>query len=131
MKWQRVIAPTLVALRDAVLDIPSRPGCYVFVGDGRAMYVGQTTNLPQRLTDHLRESGTRLHEGHIRTPWGCVTQLAVAYRRSRFVGDWLTLEYRLIRRLKPNGNAPYSSEVIRRAGAGMVRVRRSLHCPAD
>lgn len=128
MKWQRVVGHTLIALRDAVLDIPSRPGCYAFVGDGRVLYVGQTTNLPQRLTDHLRESATRLHEGHIRTPWGCVTHLAVGYRRSRFAGDWPTLEYRLIRRLRPIGNAPYSSEMIRREGVGMIRIRKQIHC---
>lgn len=71
-------------------DVPSIPCCYVFLNRaGKAIYVGSTHNLNLRLAQHRR-----------------VIQLSAAayivkYRPSKKFGDWLMLEARLIRRLRP------------------------------
>ena len=76
----------------AVTDAPETPGVYAFVIAGRVHYVGSSLNLASRLRTHLLHSPL-LHAA------------TVKIKRSRRFGDWLMWEARLIRRLRPAGNA--------------------------
>lgn len=88
-------------------NIPSEPGVYVFIRDGRAIYVGQSVNLRSRLS-HYR--GRQVYPGDrldVQPVWrdhpiGDNSILKIS--TSRRYGDWLMRELRLIRRLRPHFN---------------------------
>ena len=81
---------------------PRACACYAVYLDGRLCYFGSTENLYVRLREHLPLPIG--FPGRVRTPWGEGQDLIVKYRPSRRFGDWLMIESRLIRRLKPFGN---------------------------
>lgn len=87
---------------DDALHAPRGPACYVVYVDGRLVYVGSTENLYSRLRNHITDPIG--FPGRFRTPWGEGLAGVVKYRPSRRFGDWLMVEARLIRRLKPFGN---------------------------
>jgi hypothetical protein len=79
------------------------PGVYVFLIDGRAVYVGQSVNLGSRISAHrffINEDAE-----HIQTPWPEAwpldTPIICKYRYSWRYGHWLTEEARLIYKLRP------------------------------
>ena len=87
-------------------EVPARAGCYALVMKGRAVYVGSTVDLPSRLRQH----GWKLVPHGVKTPrWGIVVGGQVKIRPSLRLGDWLTAEWRLIRKLRPAGNKAISS----------------------
>jgi excinuclease UvrABC nuclease subunit len=89
------------------LDIPAKPGVYVFMVGREAVYIGQSNDLQQRLRQHNVRHG---FGGNIITPWGDYRQdelVRVKYRVSRSLGDWAMWEIRLIYRLRPRFNQRY------------------------
>jgi len=87
---------------DAAQHAPRVPACYAIYLDGRLCYVGSTENLHVRLRGHIPLPIG--FPGRARTQWGEGQDLIVKFRPSRRFGDWLMIEARLIRRLKPFGN---------------------------
>lgn len=82
-------------------DIPVVACCYAIYFDGILKYIGSTGNLRNRFSGHAIRFG---FAKNIHTPWGVFpdsVQLVVKYKPSRSYGDWLMLEARLIRRIKP------------------------------
>lgn len=88
-------------------DIPVGPGVYVFIRNGRAIYVGQSTNLRARLAQYR---GGQVYLGNPMDvppvwrdhPIGDNSTLKIS--TSKRYGDWLMRELRLIRRLRPHYN---------------------------
>lgn len=77
---------------------PAVSACYVVCDGERTYYVGQTTNLCQRLEEH----GLVLTSLGLNSPiWGYIPSAIIKYRPGKRYGDWLMVEARLIRRLKP------------------------------
>jgi len=99
--------------------LPSAPACYVIYMDGRLVYIGQTSNIKTRLSNH----DFRYDYGNaIITPWGQCQKLKMKVNYGRRYGDWAMRELRLIKRLKPSLNCAFSvrarrctSEVIANA----------------
>jgi hypothetical protein len=79
-------------------NFPPSPGCYVVYCDGKPVYIGQTTNLENRLYSYNFRYG---YGGGILTPWNACQKLLVKYRPSKKYGDWAMIELRLIKRLQP------------------------------
>lgn len=86
-------------------DVPSCPGVYAIYKGNELVYVGQTSNLRKRLTTHrcsARGGNTRRL-----TAIDCLGTTALWFKvrpcDHRF-GEWLSLEYRLLRRLRPKLN---------------------------
>jgi len=77
-------------------SIPNMPGCYAIYRGRTLVYIGSTQNLNARLENHWRDSKR----------WGVTpnTPLTIKVRVSRKAGDWLMIEYRLIKRLRPEVN---------------------------
>lgn len=73
----------------------NQPGTYVFIQEGRVLYVGMTANLGNRF---------ERHEVLVKIP-GYVT-VKVRHGDSR-TGDFIAREYRLIRRFHPPLNTNY------------------------
>lgn len=81
-------------------DYIAAPGVYVLLQNGRVLYVGQSVNISERLKQHrfvFTLNG-------IKTKWGFLENAIIKCRKSRAYGDWLMIEARLIRRLKPSLN---------------------------
>jgi hypothetical protein len=57
-------------VRRTMAPIPAKPGVYLFIEDGRPVYVGQTRNLRRRLSQHG-------------TAWGRHNQATFAFARAR------------------------------------------------
>lgn len=78
--------------------LPRVPACYVItVGDGR-MYVGSCLNLRKRFVQH------KIRHTYFNTwitKWGTFNSLSLRFRPCRHYGEWLMVEARLIRRLRP------------------------------
>lgn len=79
-------------------SFPRCAACYVFIVDNRCVYVGSTVNMNVRMRAHRNPARDRTP-----IPWKH-QDILVKYRPSKKYGDWLMLELRLIRRLKPVGN---------------------------
>ncbi len=69
------------------------PGVYAIYHDNELVYIGQSEVLRQRLIHHDKLSDL--------TPHLVKAKVRVCSRRS---GEWLSLEFKLIRRLKPRLN---------------------------
>lgn len=85
-------------------DIPSVACCYAIYFDGALKYIGSTGDLRNRFSGHAIRYG---FAKNIITPWGDfpdTVSFVVKYKASRRYGDWLMLEARLIRRIKPDFN---------------------------
>jgi hypothetical protein len=105
MKWLKL---DCVNQRTWSLAVPQRAGVYVVIGDGRAVYVGSSTRLRDRLTAHqLGWKELRPLKFKYKTPWGIFDSLQVKYRLSVRFGDWAMRELRLIDRLRPVGNVRF------------------------
>ena len=88
------------------------PACYVIYMDGVLVYVGQTSNLRTRLSNHdFRWS----YGNSIITPWGHCQKLKMKVNYGRKYGDWAMRELCLIRRLKPKFNCAFSIKTRRTA----------------
>jgi excinuclease UvrABC nuclease subunit len=83
-----------------LINVNNYPGVYVIYLDDRLAYIGQGKDLRRRLLTHNIASDAY---GYI-TPWISCSDLKIKFKYSQKKGDWLMLEYRLINRLKPNGN---------------------------
>jgi len=82
-------------------EFPVVPGVYVLYLDGVLSYIGSTENLSGRIWTHIRFA---TYSNAIITLWGHFTSCEVKYLPTKKLGDWLSIEYRLIRRLKPRFN---------------------------
>lgn len=89
---------------ESMVGLPSLPGVYVVILDGRAIYVGQSENIRLRFISQHRVKRT----GNIvKTPWGELPvkdTLRIKFKISRRMGDWAMWEVRLIKRLRPEFN---------------------------
>ncbi len=98
------------------LDAPAKPAVYVFYIGGEPVYIGQTANLRNRLSNH------RIRHGYARnivTPWLTVRDDVSVYGKAKITkrfGDWAMWELRLIKRLRPMFNGTFVNE---RRTAGM------------
>jgi hypothetical protein len=106
--------------------VPSSPGVFVIYGRGVLLYVGQSTDMLSRLRA-LRtsifspaENGTPLRAALAKYN---KAELRLKYERISRCGDWLSLEYRLIAKLRPPLNSksptwfgtPKAEETARRS----------------
>jgi excinuclease UvrABC nuclease subunit len=82
-------------------SIRPEPGCYVIIGDGKPVYIGQSTNLQVRVLGY-RFGYT--YGGQCRCQFGVYDTLHVKIRYSTRLGDWAMREIRLIARLRPSMN---------------------------
>ena len=79
--------------------VPEAPGCYVLGQAGLPLYIGQSVNLRDRLKEH----GWKIQQGEVFTSWGSF-RASIKIRIGLRFGEWLMLEARLIRRLRPSFN---------------------------
>jgi hypothetical protein len=109
--------------RDRLKTIPTCPGVYAIYIQNRLYYIGQSQNMRDRMVRHgIRdaESGN-IHAGLVidGKRWRAC-HVFIKTRSVKRLGDWLRLEYILIRRLKPPGNSAGTMPmaVVRRAVRG-------------
>lgn len=77
-------------------------GCYVFYENGKPFYVGQSSNVRNRISNHgVRKSSD---DSVFYTPWGDKKSIFVKVKYHLRFGKWLTSEARLIKRLKTKEN---------------------------
>lgn len=95
--WRRSVAP--------------RPGCYVILLGGKAIYVGQSESVQRRITRYAFRNvpgHEQMHDGHTATPWGYFHwrdgKITGKVRYAIKFGEHLMAEARLIRKLKPRLN---------------------------
>ncbi len=95
-RWQNLNIDT-----DIDWSVPDGPGVYVFIGDGKLLYVGATDWLPGRLATYkIRYAyGTG-----VRCTFGAFQSLVVKCAVGGPFGLWWAREARLIRRLRPSHN---------------------------
>jgi hypothetical protein len=82
-------------------EYPAAGGCYAFIGDGRLLLIGQTSNLRIRMPQYDVRHGLC---GEYFTPWGQFNRLTLKIKVGRRFGEWAMRELRLIRRLRPSCN---------------------------
>ncbi len=85
----------------ALLEAPKLPACYAIYMDDRLRYIGSTDRFRVRMQSHLKVTG---YSGWSTTPWGQFKSVKVKAKFPSRYGDWLTLEARLLRRLRPEFN---------------------------
>lgn len=87
-------------------DAPSAAGCYALVGNGETYYIGQSSRLIFRLREHAWAPAN----GGVNTKsWGFLPGAMVkimAFPRGDF--GYLTLEMKLINRLRPRFNVRHN-----------------------
>jgi len=98
-RWKRAMLP------EHEHHIPRKPGCYAAYLDGILVYVGSTQNLHSRILNYA--VSVRRQTGLCQTPWGSAQIVGIKFQETRKYGDWLMLEARLIRRLRPTANKRY------------------------
>jgi excinuclease UvrABC nuclease subunit len=84
--------------------LPRFAGVYAVFFDGDLVYVGSSTDIANRFSEHKVRFG---YAKNIVTPWAVVpdsTRVTLKVRRSRIRGDWAMWEIRLIFRLQPQFN---------------------------
>lgn len=79
----------------AIKTLPERPGVYVLYHKDRVFYVGESENLRRRVTNHELLPTAIWPDSHIKA------------KVCNKLGEWHMIEYRLIRRLKPNKNTKF------------------------
>lgn len=85
-------------------SLPKRPGVYAVYIDRRLVYVGQSSNVRSRILGGHAFNYSR-YSNSIQTPWGATSRdVFFKVRGSQAYGDWLAIEARLIRKLKPSFN---------------------------
>jgi excinuclease UvrABC nuclease subunit len=93
------------------MSLPRVSCCYVIYLDGRLKYIGSTNDLRNRFSGHAFRYG---YGRNIHTPWGDFSddiKFIIKYKPSKKYGDWLMIEARLIRKLRPE----YNKKLKRRA----------------
>lgn len=97
--------------------IPSGPGVYAVYVRGELVYVGSSSDLRSRARLYFRKARPVLnYDEHddrppFETPWGHRhdgRDVVVKVKASRRYADWLMIEARLIRRLRPCYNAAHA-----------------------
>ena len=85
------------------LLLPDEPGCYVVLVGGKAIYVGSSTRVAQRIEAHGFRYG---YGSSILCPFGSfsVGDITLKVRFWEKWGDWAMRELRLINRLRPRFN---------------------------
>ena len=87
-----------------LMSLPELPACYVFIVDGQAVYVGQSSNLRARVRSHNPRYG---YGGSVMLPWTSVPSPILVILKAKFCGPYgshLMREARLIRKLAPRFN---------------------------
>ena len=80
------------------LSHPPAPGLYAVFSGHRLLYLGSSSNVRRRLSQHnIRWS----YGNSLFTPWGEFPRIEIRVRVIRRAGDWLRREYLLVRRLRP------------------------------
>jgi predicted GIY-YIG superfamily endonuclease len=98
-----------VVLDPSAYPLPAIPACYVFYGDGRLLYVGQTTDFKARMKSH----NVRLRYSNGYTgPWGDYREMSVKVHFGIAYGDWAMRELRLIQRLRPEFNRQHKPKLV-------------------
>ena len=86
------------------MSLPRVSCCYVIYLDGQLKYIGSTNDLRNRFSGHAFRYG---YGRNIHTPWGTFPddiKFIIKYKPSKKYGDWLMIEARLIRKLRPEYN---------------------------
>lgn len=89
-------------------DMPSAPAVYAVYFGPELVYIGQTSDLRARFSQHKFSRGPG---GDTHTPWGALDtaiQVKVKAKISRRYGDWAMIELRLLRKLRPRLNSQFS-----------------------
>jgi excinuclease UvrABC nuclease subunit len=92
------------AEEDDPRNIPNRPGVYAISLGGDLMYIGSTKRLRHRIREHCAS-------GYFRDALDFGGVVEFRYKESRRRGDWLSLEYRLVSRIKPPLNKAFVNHV--------------------
>ena len=79
-----------ISVKDLHL-FPAYGGCYAFYRRGKLVYIGSSMNIRARLSVHRTKGALRLVD-------------TIRMRVDQCYADHRTVEYRLIRRLKPRRN---------------------------
>ena len=82
--------------------LPTTAGCYAVYLDDKLVYIGQAINLRRRFMNGHKFRQWR-YSLSVSTPWGDGIAL-VKVAPERLFGERLTLESRLIKRLRPRFN---------------------------
>ena len=84
-------------------SLPLLAGCYAVYLDGVLSYVGQSSNVRDRLLLGHGINFSR-YSMYIDTPWGQFKHVEFKIRTRFGYGEWLACEARLIRKLQPCRN---------------------------
>ena len=87
-------------------DILEQESVYVFFGDGKAVYVGESIRPNRRFKEHTDQFWTELIKGRLvyHTQWGDFYKIEIAVRGAFKYGESAMAERRLIISLMPAGN---------------------------
>ncbi len=84
--------------------LPYEEGVYVFYGNGRPVYVGESVNLHKRATTHYKKISGDGYVLPYTTPWGTFSTMSIKYRLSKKLGESAMAERRLLKKLKGLAN---------------------------
>jgi excinuclease UvrABC nuclease subunit len=98
-------------LQQAGQRVPKAPGVYAIFKHGRLVYIGQSEILRNRIAAHIEA----LNAAPGSRPGSAVCGIGFAgvlikYKVCKQPGEWLSLEYRLIKRLKPKYNTQFKEK---------------------
>lgn len=82
-------------------SLPKVSCCYCFYIENNLVYIGSSVDLRNRFSGHAFRYG---YEKNFITPWGEFsekTKFKIKYKPSVRYGDWLMIEARLIKKLRP------------------------------
>jgi len=85
-------------------DIPkwiNFTGTYVIFSEGKCIYVGQSSNIENRLRQHLT---TARYSSGWKSGWGYLSQVFVVVKKEKKEYERLMIEARFIAKLKPKFN---------------------------
>lgn len=116
-RWKRLSPP----FRNG--EVPNVAGCYVFYINGNIAYIGSSNGLWRRIRSYqFRRVGS---SNTFKTYWG-TGEVCLKYRTSDVYGDWLMIEARLIRRLKPPFNISGNPQPQRLIAAPVFNTNSGL-----
>jgi excinuclease UvrABC nuclease subunit len=94
--------------------LPHCAGVYAVYIDGQLVYIGQSSDIANRIANHRFRFGYRKN---VILPWNGdvpdTSKISLKIKRSKRFGDWAMWELRLIRRLKPIYNSYFCREAKR------------------
>lgn len=94
-------------------SLPRFAGVYAIFFDGTLVYIGSSTDISNRFSEHKIRYG---YGKNIITPWCDLpssTQITIRVKRSVRRGDWAMHEIRLIHRLRPEFNRQHRGRKAR------------------